>query len=205
MPNLLSHPFDKEVYVMYLFMISEIQKNTSHIEDNQHLFYLDKVPVLKLYVQPTISRHYMKEVATGMNIPIQTLKNSFYEYNASETSFKITTPGIQPVHVISYIRETSKEKEIYYCTDYHYVTPDIIEFQYHRKEECTVSETQLKRYLNRYQDKEQFQKYLMEIFQTGKSRYENYTTDQSLEQSISASKTLKRTRANRFLTSKKEV
>lgn len=183
----VERPFDKKIYNMCLFMVKEGQKMEGLLGKEMGSS-LEMVPILDVCVKETMSKHYMKEVVTGMLIPVMIYK----EKQPFESRLDQMKTNFSPVHVVAYVSNGDSKKEISFSDDYDWFNGQVEEFIYHKKEECVVGRSQLKRYRKIHHDALQYQRELLAIFQEGFERYQKMFENASVEENRVMKKVLRR-------------
>ena len=188
----IEHPFDKNVYSVCLFTIEKDEQINSNDTSYGDMTRLNRKPVLNLFVRPTLSKDYVKEIITGLLIPVYTSEIKVTDQKDFFDEYFIEVPNYSPVHIMAYTNKTMTGKDIYFCDDYEWFDKEINEFLYHTKNKCIVTNNQINRYLTRHRNKEQFEKEIMAIFQRAEKTLQDVLKMPEMEASLRTGKTLKR-------------
>lgn len=186
----IGHPFDKNVYSVYLFTIEKDEKSNINCMNYEDMAKLNRKPVLQIYVRPTMSKDYMEEIVTGLLIPVCINDRRIIGAKDFEDEYFINVPDYSPVHIISCITKNKLGKDIYLCDDYEWFDNEINELLYHKKEECIVTTNQLNRYFTRHHNKERFEREISDIFQEASLVLLDVLEISDINNSLTSTKTL---------------
>ena len=170
----LNNPFDNNVYKVSLFTIKENQTAYIDLSKPKNISLMSCEPIVEIFIETTFSPNYVKEIITGMLIPVridECVDEWKYEDYILYLIYSNTSKNLNNINSPVFIRRgkilRNLNDSIFFSTNAKYILPNFT-----LKSNCIPSAKELTSYIEQHKNKEQYLNELKEIFATGERKYQ---------------------------------
>ena len=190
----LNNPFDSNIYKVSLFTIKENQTAYIDLSKAQNISLMSCEPIAEIFIETTLSPNYVKEIITGILIPIR-IDECVHEWKYedyilyliksthSKNLNKITSPTFIRRGKIREFWDDS----IFFSTNAKYLFPNFT-----LKSLCIPNSKELINYIEKHKNKEEYLNELKEIFITSEKRYQESISKNKIYNKYHTKKLLKK-------------